>query len=130
VRLGRVRLRDLATPEEVWQLSHAELPAVFPGLRSLDSTPNNLPQQPSSFVARDAELEEARRRLAALCSATSRRQGFPASLPRSSAGRPPDPHTGRFVAARWAHPAPPCATRPHRVERLKFRSMLEQAGAR
>jgi predicted ATPase len=56
VHLGRVRLRDLASPEDVWQLVHADLPRTFPALRSLDSTPNNLPQQLTSFVGRDGEV--------------------------------------------------------------------------
>jgi predicted ATPase/class 3 adenylate cyclase len=59
-KLGRVRLRDLAQPEEVYQLLHPSLEAQFPPLRSLDSTPNNLPQQPSTFVGRHVALAELR----------------------------------------------------------------------
>jgi len=59
-RLGRVRLRDLAQPEEVHQLLHPSLEEQFPPLRSLDSTPNNLPQQPSSFVGRHGAIAELR----------------------------------------------------------------------
>lgn len=62
--LGRVRLRDLAQPEHVYQLAHPELDAQFPPLRSLDSTPNNLPQQPSSFVGRHGAIAELRKLLA------------------------------------------------------------------
>ena len=51
-----MRLRDLAAPEDVWQLLHADLPATFPALRSLDATPNNLPQQLTSFVGREQEM--------------------------------------------------------------------------
>ena len=58
--LGRVRLRDLAQPEQVHQLLHPALEAQFPPLRSLDSTPNNLPQQPSSFVGRHGAIAELR----------------------------------------------------------------------
>jgi predicted ATPase/class 3 adenylate cyclase len=58
--LGRARLRDLAQPEEVYQLLHPSLEAQFPPLRSLDSTPNNLPQQPSSFVGRHGAIAELR----------------------------------------------------------------------
>ncbi len=56
--LGRVRLRDLAEPERVYQVLHPQLRADFPALRSLEATPNNLPQQVSSFVGRERELEE------------------------------------------------------------------------
>jgi predicted ATPase/class 3 adenylate cyclase len=58
--LGRVRLRDLAQPEQVHQLLHPALLVQFPPLRSLDSTPNNLPQQPSSFVGRQGAIAELR----------------------------------------------------------------------
>ena len=58
--LGRVRLRDLASPERVYQLLHPKLRAEFPPLRSLEATPNNLPQQVTSFVGRERELAQAR----------------------------------------------------------------------
>jgi predicted ATPase len=56
--LGLVRLRDLPNAEHVYQLLHPQLPASFPALRVLDSTPNNLPQQLTSFVGRRHELSE------------------------------------------------------------------------
>ena len=58
--LGRVRLKDLAVPEHVYQLVHPELQQDFPALRSLETTPNNLPQQISSFVGRGREAAEVR----------------------------------------------------------------------
>jgi predicted ATPase/class 3 adenylate cyclase len=63
--LGHVRLRDLTSPERVYQLEHGQLRAQFPPLRSLEATPNNLPQQLNSFVGRERELAEAKLRLAA-----------------------------------------------------------------
>jgi len=56
--LGQVRLRGLAQPEQVCQVVHPALPREFPALRSLAETPNNLPQQLTSFVARERELAE------------------------------------------------------------------------
>jgi len=56
--LGMHRLRDLAHPEQVFQLNAPDLPSEFPALRSLESLPNNLPLQVTSFVGRDAELSE------------------------------------------------------------------------
>lgn len=56
--LGAHRLKDLATPERVYQLVAAPLIEKFPALRSLESTPNNLPQQLTSFVGREGELAE------------------------------------------------------------------------
>ncbi|MEO8740995.1 MAG: tetratricopeptide repeat protein [Casimicrobiaceae bacterium] len=58
--LGSVRLRDLATPEHVYQLVHPKLRQDFPALRSLEATPNNLPQQVTSFIGRQRELGEAK----------------------------------------------------------------------
>ena len=62
--LGFVRLRDLASPERLYQVLHPALRQDFPALRSLEAAPNNLPQQVTSFVGREHELEEARKALA------------------------------------------------------------------
>ena len=59
--LGLVRLRDLTSPEHVYQLLHPRLRQDFPALRSLEATPNNLPQQVTTFIGRDRELAEVRR---------------------------------------------------------------------
>ena len=61
--LGAVRLRDLASPERVYQVMHATLRQEFPALRSLSATPNNLPQQVTSFIGRERELSEIPRAL-------------------------------------------------------------------
>jgi len=70
--LGKVRLRDLSGSERVFQLVHPSLRSDFPALRSLESTPNNLPQQLTTFVGRERELVEVRKllrstRLLTLC---------------------------------------------------------------
>jgi predicted ATPase/class 3 adenylate cyclase len=62
--LGTVRLKDLATPEHVFQLVHPELRSEFPALRSLEAVPNNLPQQPTSFVGRAGVIRDLARLLA------------------------------------------------------------------
>jgi predicted ATPase/class 3 adenylate cyclase len=62
--LGSVRLRDLALPERVFQLLHADLRRDFPALRSLEATPNNLPRQLTSFIGRAAELAQVKELLA------------------------------------------------------------------
>ncbi|MFN8737605.1 MAG: adenylate/guanylate cyclase domain-containing protein, partial [Betaproteobacteria bacterium] len=56
--LGLVRLRDLASSERIFQVEHPELRREFPALRSLEVTPNNLPQQLNSFVGRKHEMPE------------------------------------------------------------------------
>ena len=62
--LGSVRLKDLSTPEHVYQVVHPDLRQEFPALRSLEATPNNLPQQATSFIGREKELVELKRLLA------------------------------------------------------------------
>ena len=62
--LGNVRLKDLSTPERVYQVVHPQLRQEFPALRSLEATPNNLPHQVTSFVGRESELAELQRLLA------------------------------------------------------------------
>jgi predicted ATPase/class 3 adenylate cyclase len=56
--LGTVRLRDLATSERIYQVVHPQLRQDFPALRSLEATPNNLPQQLTSFIGREREQAE------------------------------------------------------------------------
>jgi predicted ATPase/class 3 adenylate cyclase len=62
--LGEHRLRDLARPEHLFQLAADDLPSEFPALRSLESIPNNLPVQLTSFVGREREMAEVKRLLA------------------------------------------------------------------
>ena len=61
--LGEHRLRDLARPEQLFQVIAAGLPSQFPALRSLEKVPNNLPVQLTSFIGRERELEEVKRLL-------------------------------------------------------------------
>jgi len=63
--LGFVRLRDLADAERIYQVLHPQLQANFPALRALEATPNNLPQQLTSFVGRERELAEIAKSLEA-----------------------------------------------------------------
>lgn len=58
--LGAHRLKDLSGSEPAYQVVAEGLRGDFPALRSLDSRPNNLPFQISSFVGREAELGEVR----------------------------------------------------------------------
>ncbi len=62
--LGAVRLRDLGSAEQLYQLVHPQLRTEFPALRSMASAPNNLAQQLNSFVGRDREMEQVRHLLA------------------------------------------------------------------
>jgi predicted ATPase/class 3 adenylate cyclase len=61
--LGEHRLKDLGHPERVFQLVHPDLPVNFPPLASLSRRPTDLPDPPSTFVGRAAELHEIGGRL-------------------------------------------------------------------
>jgi NB-ARC domain len=55
---GEFRLRDLAEPELIYQLTHADLPAGFPPIRTIAECTRNLPLPVSSFIGRERELEQ------------------------------------------------------------------------
>ncbi len=58
--MGQHRLKDLGRPESIYQLLHPTLPSEFPALRSLDNPElkHNLPQQITSFVGREKQIED------------------------------------------------------------------------
>lgn len=56
--LGAQRLKDLALPEQLFQLIAPDLPADFPPLASLEARRHNLPVQLTSFIGRTRELAE------------------------------------------------------------------------
>src|SRR5213080_3205376 len=62
--LGLHRLKDLARPERLFQLTVEGLPADFPPLKTLEAAPNNLPTQLTSFIGRDDQVREATHLLA------------------------------------------------------------------
>jgi predicted ATPase/class 3 adenylate cyclase len=57
--LGSYRLKDLARPERVSQLTIADLPTDFPPIRSLEP-PTNLPTERTTFVGRSEEVRRIR----------------------------------------------------------------------
>jgi class 3 adenylate cyclase len=58
--LGAHRLKDLSSPEHIYQLCHPELRMDFPRLNSLDAIPNNLPASQRELTDRPHELELVR----------------------------------------------------------------------
>lgn len=62
--LGEHSLKDLPAPEHLYQVVAPELGRDFPPLRSMESRPNNLPRQLTTFVGREPEIAEAKRMLA------------------------------------------------------------------
>jgi predicted ATPase/class 3 adenylate cyclase len=61
--LGEKGLKDLMQPEHLYQLSIAGLPTTFPPLKTLDSFANNLPVQLTTFIGREKEIEQLKKRL-------------------------------------------------------------------
>ncbi len=59
--LGERRLRDLISPEHVFQLLAPGLREDFPPLRSLEALPNNLPAQVNPFIGREKDLAELKK---------------------------------------------------------------------
>src|SRR2546423_10312291 len=53
----------MARPERLFQLSVEGLLSEFPALKTLETTPNNLPTQLTSFIGRDDQVREARQLL-------------------------------------------------------------------
>jgi predicted ATPase/class 3 adenylate cyclase len=56
--LGRHRLKDLAEPEHLHQLTASDLADAFPPLKTLDSRARNLPLQLTSFIGREHEIAD------------------------------------------------------------------------
>jgi predicted ATPase/class 3 adenylate cyclase len=54
--LGTLPLRDLSEPERVYQVIAAGLASEFKPLRLIETPPNNLPHQTTSFVGRHEDL--------------------------------------------------------------------------
>ncbi|HMD80924.1 MAG TPA: tetratricopeptide repeat protein, partial [Anaerolineales bacterium] len=61
--LGEKRLKDLLRPEHLYQLNIAGLQTDFPPLKTLDKFQTNLPAQLTSFIGREKEVEQIKKRL-------------------------------------------------------------------
>jgi predicted ATPase/class 3 adenylate cyclase len=65
IDLGEKRLKDLLRSERLYQLNILGLPSSFPPLKTLDSFPNNLPTQLTTFIGRVIEIAEVKQELEA-----------------------------------------------------------------
>src|SRR3990172_1398374 len=63
--LGEHRLKDLTRPERIFQVVASDVPGDFPPIKSLNTLPNNLPIQLTSFVGREREIASVKHHLAA-----------------------------------------------------------------
>ena len=89
--LGTHRLRDLPRPERVVQLCHPDLRNEFPPLRVPETVAaQHLPAQLTSFVGREAEINDVRQLLADNRLVTLTGAGGVGQDPPGGAGRGPD----------------------------------------
>jgi len=58
---GQHRLKDLASPQHLYQVDAPGLPTQFPPLKSLENRQTNLPRQLTSFIGREREMAEVKR---------------------------------------------------------------------
>jgi len=61
--MGKHNFKDVLQAVHVFQIIAPDLAKEFPPLRTLDSLPNNLPTQLTSFVGRDKELADVKKLL-------------------------------------------------------------------
>jgi predicted ATPase/class 3 adenylate cyclase len=61
--LGKHLLKDIPNPEWIYQAVIPGLPCDFPPLKTQEILANNLPQQLTSFIGREQEIEDVRQRL-------------------------------------------------------------------
>ncbi|HEY8313037.1 MAG TPA: adenylate/guanylate cyclase domain-containing protein [Candidatus Baltobacteraceae bacterium] len=59
--LGEAQLKDLQLSERAYQLTYPELATLSEPLVPISQTPNNLPEELSTFVGRKAELQRLRK---------------------------------------------------------------------
>jgi predicted ATPase/class 3 adenylate cyclase len=65
IDMGEHRLKSILRAVHLYQLSSPGLPSHFPPLKTLDHSPNNLPEQLTSFIGREKEIGEIRSLLGA-----------------------------------------------------------------
>ncbi|HET9907192.1 MAG TPA: adenylate/guanylate cyclase domain-containing protein, partial [Anaerolineales bacterium] len=63
IGLGEKRLKDLLQPEHLYQLNTAGLQMSFPALKTMDVSLTNLPLQLSTFIGREKEVQQIKKRL-------------------------------------------------------------------
>ena len=62
--MGECTLKDFPHPQQLYQLTAADLPSEFPPLKTLESFNHNLPTQLTSFIGREKEIDELRKLIA------------------------------------------------------------------
>jgi predicted ATPase/class 3 adenylate cyclase len=62
--MGECTLKDILHPEQLYQLTAADLPSQFPPLKTLESFNHNLPAHLTSFIGREKEMDELKKLIA------------------------------------------------------------------
>src|SRR5688572_21257590 len=60
IDMGERQLKDVMRLEQIYQLVSLDIQADFPPLKTLETFKHNLPQQLTSFIGREHEMEEAK----------------------------------------------------------------------
>ncbi len=61
--MGEKNLKDIFLPERIYQLNVPDLPSEFPALKTYEKTRHNLPLQLTTFIGREKEVEQIKKRL-------------------------------------------------------------------
>jgi len=91
IPLGPRRLRDIAKPVDIFQVRASGVRTDFPALKTVDATPGNLKPQTTSFIGRQAELDQLKaalkaHRLLTLTGVGGRRQNTSGTRGRGALG--------------------------------------------
>ena len=63
IDMGEHRLKYILRPVRLYQLNTPDLPSNFPPIKTLEYAPNNLPEQLTSFIGREKEIDEIKKAL-------------------------------------------------------------------
>ncbi|MCX6057032.1 MAG: protein kinase [Chloroflexi bacterium] len=61
--MGEKNLKDIFLSERIYQLNVPDLPSEFPALKTYEKTRHNLPLQLTTFIGREKEVEQIKKRL-------------------------------------------------------------------
>ena len=75
IDMGEHRLKYILRPVRLYQLNAPDLPSNFPPIKTLEYAPHNLPEQLTSFIGREKEIDEIKKALTPGPSPSGRGEG-------------------------------------------------------